>query len=824
MHWMKTLISLVLAWLIAFPLDAAPNLTLIYAGDNAKPVAGVKITMTESGGTVTILSTDTNGQVTLPTAGNTYTLAASLAETGDDPVDLLDAIWILQHSGELRTLTTNQLKAADVSGDGKVDLLDAIWILQHSGELRTLSPSLVFLDANTGNPLSETTFSPTDTPSITVIRTGDVDQGFDPTLITNHAPILTGTMVSYSKLILKLDSVADGCSFELNQTSGKSILHLDTSNNIQVSFNLPIVYKTEAVSFRVSSSTSPECLVAKDISIDITPDNSSEYDLLTFSNLNPELDTRLQTNYFGIDQVGLGFRWTTERYSGTFCYPTPDICTTEENALPAVGAANFSVGDFNGDGHQDFATFMKVLGSRGYQGSDRSSKNTLLILLNDGLGNLYEDSNFIDISNVPEVHSAYRMKVADFNSDGKDDIFISSFGKYVCAENNTCSSNPANHGLLITSENQMLSYSHHIADNNDGNGFLRGGHDASAGDIDGDGDIDIIAGAYIMYNDGDGIFSKYKDLEDAWYGGFDEYDNYTQNPTDASSVADFNGDGVDDIILWFRGGNESHCDTGNSDQKAEAYCGGYIKFGPILATDNIHVNDHFARLANGDGYYGLNTYFNNSVTGDIDGDGDIDVLVGETRKTPYYGGRTVQILINDGDGNFEDKTDVMYPNQLRSGLAEINAPIGIGEGDLYMVDFDGDGDMDIVDNVGACNVGTNCAEYADTPRTVIALNDGNNVFSEIPHTFLPQKIEMYLIRGYDGYSSFIGSDSPPPDAHPQPDQGSMNISIPINLDNQGSLDFVSILAGHHYRTANSPDAEEKAFGVAYTVINKEKLQ
>ena len=52
----------------------------------------------------------------------------------------------------------------------------------------------------------------------------------------------------------------------------------------------------------------------------------------------------------------------------------------------------------------------------------------------------------------------------------------------------------------------------------------------------------------------------------------------------------------------------------------------------------------------------------------------------------------------------------------------------------------------------------------------------------------------------------------------------MNISIPINLDNQGSLDFISILAGHHYRTANSPDAEEKAFGVAYTVINKEKLQ
>ena len=823
MMFIKEVLTFILLLAFSSSIQAAPTITFEYGPDtDKKPIPGVKLTQTESDGTVTIYASNAEGQITLTTTTNTYTLAASLAETGTDPISVQDALYILQHIVELRTLNADQIKAADINGDGNLTIQDALKVLQHNVELITLEPSLSFYDTNTGNALSTITFSPGNTPLITVIRQGDANLSFEPDSITDHAPILTGPMVSYSKLILKLDSVADGCSFELNQTSGKSILHLDTSNNIQVNFNLPIVYKTEAVSFRVSSSTSPECLVEKDISIDITPDNSSEYDLLTFSNLNPELDTRLQTNYFGIDQVGLGFRWTTERYSGTFCYA--DICTTEENALPAVGAVNFSIGDFNGDGHQDFATIMKVLGSRGYQGSDRSSKNTLLILLNDGLGNLYEDSNFIDISNVPEVRAAYRMKVADFNSDGKDDIFISSFGKYVCAEDNTCSSNPANHGLLMTSENQMLSYSHHIADNNDGNGFLRPAHDASAGDIDGDGDIDIIASGYIMYNDGDGIFSKYKDLEDQWYGGFDEYDNYTQNPIDASSVADFNGDGVDDIILWFRSDSESHCSTGNSDQKAEAYCGGYIKFGPILETDNVHVNDDFARLANGDGYYGLNTHFNNSVTGDIDGDGDIDVLVGETRKIPYYNGRTVQILINDGDGNFEDKTDVMYPNQLRSGLAEIVAPIGIGEGDVYMVDFDGDGDMDIVDNVGACNIGTNCAEYADTPRTVIALNDGNNVFSEIPHTFLPQKIEMYLIRGYDGYSSFIGSDSPPPDAHPQPDQGSMDISIPINLDNQGSLDFVSILAGHHYRTANSPDAEEKAFGVAYTVINKEKLQ
>ncbi len=146
MNWIKTLLPIILACLISFPLDYEPTLTLIYAGDSAKPVAGVKLTQTESDETVTVYASNSNGEVTLNTTANTYTLAASLAETGTDPVDLLDAIYILQHSGELRVL----------------------------------DPSLIFLDAATGNPLSETTFSPTDTPSITVIRMGDVDQSFNP--------------------------------------------------------------------------------------------------------------------------------------------------------------------------------------------------------------------------------------------------------------------------------------------------------------------------------------------------------------------------------------------------------------------------------------------------------------------------------------------------------------------------------------------------------------------------------------------------------------------------------------------------------------------
>ena len=88
------------------------TLTFNYSNGN-QVIAGIKIIMTESDGTITILTTDANGQVTLPATSNTYTLSASFTETGEDPISLIDAIQILQYGGELRTLTADQKTAAD---------------------------------------------------------------------------------------------------------------------------------------------------------------------------------------------------------------------------------------------------------------------------------------------------------------------------------------------------------------------------------------------------------------------------------------------------------------------------------------------------------------------------------------------------------------------------------------------------------------------------------------------------------------------------------------------------------------------------------------
>ena len=170
--------SLLLIFTLVSPVHAA---TLDFTfGDDSKAIAGIKLTQTESDGTVTIYASDSNGQITLPTTSNTYTLEASLAETGSDPISVQDALFVLQHIVELRTLDADQIKAADINGDGKITIQDALKVLQHNVELTTINQSLIFYDANTGNLLSETTFNPGDTPSITVIRLGDVNESFDP--------------------------------------------------------------------------------------------------------------------------------------------------------------------------------------------------------------------------------------------------------------------------------------------------------------------------------------------------------------------------------------------------------------------------------------------------------------------------------------------------------------------------------------------------------------------------------------------------------------------------------------------------------------------
>lgn len=103
-------------------------------------------------------------------------------------------------------------------------------------------------------------------------------------------------------------------------------------------------------------------------------------------------------------------------------------------------------------------------------------------------------------------------------------------------------------------------------------------------------------------------------------------------------------------------------------------------------------------------------YTGSSDSGDIDGDGDNDLIM--TGITP---GRETALYLNDGNGNFTEL--------LNTSLPDANNGITIFE------DLDGDGDLDLYFS-GAAN-GT-------LGFTNIYLNDGSGEFTLLPNPSIPQ--------------------------------------------------------------------------------------
>ena len=75
------------------------------------------------------------------------------------------------------------------------------------------------------------------------------------------------------------------------------------------------------------------------------------------------------------------------------------------------------------------------------------------------------------------------------------------------------------------------------------------------------------------------------------------------------------------------------------------------------------------------------------ASSDIDGDGDIDLFVGERVKIGYYGAQCKgYILVNDGKGNFEDQTSEFASDLSNSQMIT----------DAQFADLDGDDDEDLI--------------------------------------------------------------------------------------------------------------------------------
>ena len=537
---------------------------------------------------------------------------------------------------------------------------------------------------------------------------------------------------SYEDQSIEIISSNSSCNFEISLEDSDiyNIHHINTLDFKRYTFRNPIIYSDqENFKLKISTVQSNSCPSFQHY-VNLTVDKySTKYSLI------PENIRELKSNLFEVSDIGFDGIIINETFSATVCYPTPNDCETHENQVFGQDAHNIIQGDFNGDGYEDFAVAWALFPHT--IDPEQKVNAPINIYLNNGKGRFEEDLSIYSDNTQPTHPFAYRMIAEDLNGDGIDDIFAGSMGLQFRSQD--YSENyiyPYPHLLLLSNpQGTFDDASNQIEDKNDGKGQLCNfAHDASAGDPDGDGDIDLYACNILNINDGIGNFKIHEYINLDW-----QRENQFGNPM-TSLLADLNNDGFDDIIFWNFDNRSSWSD---SDE------------GYILLSNNSSDIKNWNKIVLPIGPFGFDkNKYNHAASGDINNDGFTDVVVAITRDLPYYEGAYIQILINNGEGVLIDMTNSNFSIQPRSDRHH-------GEGNIYLRDMNLDGSLDIIHSTRDYDSGYHGAH--------IAINDGNGNFVSLDNSDLPMKPDP----GSNDYDYLMKS-------------------LPINIDDEACIDFISV--------------------------------
>ena len=460
--------------------------------------------------------------------------------------------------------------------------------------------------------------------------------------------------------------------------------------------------------------------------------------------------SQLQNEYFRVEQWGVLSTRTTH-WTEAWYYPT--AADRNEAAVFRIDAHKFGVGDFDGDGARD--VFLNMVA---FPHTVSRPPIAPALLRNVGGQLRYWPEGWSGAA--PERLMSYKVKVGDFNRDGRDDVVTGSAGIITRNANGTLSNQWEPIATAMSTPDGRLADGSPRVQGQEAGGVAPGfefAHDLAVGDVNGDGNLDMFQGRNLFLGDGRGGFTNGNGLLP------EAARSPLQPPAMSSAIADLDGDGLGDLVVAFMDGN------------------GPLS-GWIFLSDGRGIAQG-RQVALPAGRYGAGSTKHNSLAvADLDRDGRPDIVIGQTRASPYYQGRTLQVLMNRGGGTFVDESDRITGDD-RDAMH--------GEGPVTLMDINADGFVDIVDS-------------AEGPGGLgVFVNDGRGRFTRMPRATLP----LVRNRNLAAYSGL-------PPGHSFGDSEDANGKIyPIVLDGNGVSYLVQFVHSPSRFPQLQGDAQETTFYV-----------
>jgi len=315
--------------------------------------------------------------------------------------------------------------------------------------------------------------------------------------------------------------------------------------------------------------------------------------------------------------------------------------------------------DFNNDGNTDVLISSGLFQSYSY--------SPIRLYLGNGAGfnsdycecggqcSAFSCNSFTELPNaLPNGYEGMqhprKILIGDYNNDNLPDAFIIGHGY-------DADPFPGESPILLINNGSGFNYQKLSSIS----GFFHGG---SSADFDNDGDLDIFINgapgdeeAVFLINDGSGNFTNTAEFIDSEFHHNTKY--YTSEFIDIDSdgfidllIAGHEYEGANTLILW-----------GNSSGK-------YYK---NLSSTIPQVN-------------GFNIVVDIDAV-DIDNDGDMDLILNRVDSDNFYQNYYLQIVSNDGNGNFSDVTSNSIANNSGSDwylwvhIQDLNND---GKSDIYL--------------------------------------------------------------------------------------------------------------------------------------------